>query len=58
MMRPTISELTRQYWLKIFDGWAQARLPPPQYDEAHAVLVQAGLPVEPDDAPREPEPGS
>jgi len=38
-----MTELTRQYWLNAFNEWAEARLSPPQYDEAHQVLVEAGM---------------
>jgi hypothetical protein len=37
------TELTRQYWLRVFDEWARSRLPGPQYDEAHLVLEGCGL---------------
>jgi len=38
-----ITNQTKQYWLNVFDAWAEARLPGPQYDEAHQVLVECGL---------------
>jgi uncharacterized UPF0160 family protein len=38
-----MTELIRQYWLNVFNEWAESRLSPPQYDEAHQVLVEAGL---------------
>ena len=34
----TISNLTRKYWINILRGWAEDRLPPPQFDECNAVL--------------------
>ena len=32
------TELTRKYWTDTLKGWAEDRLPPPQYDECCSVL--------------------
>lgn len=40
-MANTISEQTREYWLQTVLGWAEDRLPPPQFDECKRALTQA-----------------
>ena len=50
----TLTDYTVQYWLRIFNDWAEGRLLGPQYDEAHAVLKACGLrPQECDDEDEE-----
>ena len=44
-----ISAKTKLYWLSTFDKWAEDRLSPPQYYEAHSVLVEVGLFVNDDE---------
>jgi hypothetical protein len=36
----TTSQNTRDYWLTMFSEWAEARLMPPQIDEAQAVIAE------------------
>lgn len=35
-----VTEATRKYWIEIVLGWADARLPGPQYDECYTALHQ------------------
>ena len=49
------TNLTKQYWLNVFDEWAGARLSGPQYDEAHKVLLEAGLDAEPESSKLQPD---